>query len=122
MAQRYFHKVQPGIAIILSTGHSWKGWTVIDHHNGVAAPQSDLLVTSLDLCVKQGVGGVTEISKADYDEWLKKKLTVLPRQWRDEWVPRASKEEPAQSQSTEPSPSGVAAGVVGSLRPTAVKE
>lgn len=87
--QRYFHKVEPRVAITLSNGSPWKNWTVIDNHNGVIAPQAQLLTDSLDLCVKKGIGGVTEISKAQFDEWLKKKLNKLPRIWRDELFNRA---------------------------------
>lgn len=120
MEQRFFHKIEPSISITLPNGSPWKKWTVIDHGNGVIAPQSDYLSDALRECARKGIGGVTEISKADYDEWLKKKLTTLPRRWRDEWQPKAGlAAEPAQSQST-PSPSDNAPVVVdNNLRPSA---
>jgi len=123
MAQRFFHKVEPRVSIVLANGTPWKNWVMIDNHNGVIAPQSEFLSDSLWQCVQRGVGGVTSITKAEYDEWLKKKLTVLPRVWRDEWQPKRvlpSTDGQPGSPST-PSPSGEAPVVVVSqaMRPTA---
>ena len=87
MAQRYFHKRDPKISILLPDGTPWKNWVVIDHDNGVIAPQNDYLAAALVAISTSGAGGVTEISKDVYDDWLKKKPAVLPPRWRDEWVP-----------------------------------
>lgn len=127
MAQKFFHKSDPAIKLILSNGTPWNNWTVIDHENGVIAPHNPYLLENLVRCVQQGHSGVTEISQEKYEDWLKKKPSVLPRRWRDEWAPKAalpSTDGQPTNQSTSPNPSGQDAPAAGntSLRPSAVKE
>lgn len=84
MSQRYFHKVDPKNAIIFPNGTSWRGWEVVDHQNGVFAPRMEALVDGLSQCARGGVGGVSEINESQYQDWVKKKVSVLPRLWREE--------------------------------------
>lgn len=90
MKQRFFHKTEPKNSILLPDGTPWKNWVIIDHDNGVIAPQNDYLAQALVQISTSGAGGVTEISKEAFDEWQKKKPATLPPRWRDEWAPKAT--------------------------------
>ena len=120
--QRYFHKVNPKNSIILSNGEAWKKWTVIDHDNGVIAPQHPFILENLVACVAKGVGGVSEISEQQFNDWLKKKVTRLPRVWREEidLSKRASGAPPPQSHATQ-SPLPAVEPVAADYKPGAVE-
>lgn len=127
MAQRYFHKRDPKISITLPDGTPWKNWTLVDHENGIIAPQNDYLAAALVQCVREGVGGVTEISEAEFRDWEKKKQSKLPPRWRDEWVKQQvlpSTEQSNLVQNTTSDPSHQDAQVVApsEFRPAAVKD
>lgn len=121
--QRYFLKKDPKISILLPDGTPWKNWVLIDHDNGVIAPQNDYLAAALVAISTSGAGGVVEISKEVYDDWLKKKPTALPPRWRDEWAPKqalpSTEVSPRNPSTTSEAPPVPAVVVPETMRPTA---
>ena len=109
MPQRYFRKSDPKVGLILSTGTVFKNWTLIDHDTGVVAPQMQMLVDELDKAAKSGIGGITEISRDEYDALLKKKPSKLLPRWRDEWQrPHDGRSQSGSIEPAAPEPAAVA--------------
>lgn len=107
MAIAYFKKSAPAVKVILSTGESLQ-FEAVSYEEGVyprAEDQgiSERLINELRNCIARGVGGITEISRDEFLELLKKKQTDpdgLQRPWREEFKPRLSLEQRTQSVST----------------------
>lgn len=69
---RYFHKEIVTNKIYLPNGDTFP-FEHIGDFNGVLQTQSDLIINEAEKLMREGRGGVTEITKLEYDELIKKK-------------------------------------------------
>jgi hypothetical protein len=69
---RYFHKEIVTNKIYLPTGDTFP-FEHIGDFNGVLQTESDVIINEAEKLIREGRGGVTSITKLEYDELIKKK-------------------------------------------------
>jgi len=74
---KYYSKSLPDTPITLSNGVRFKFEKYPDGR-GYLATEEPNLIRELGLAIERKVGGVTEITQAEYDAQLKKNLTYIP--------------------------------------------
>ena len=96
---KYWKKEIPKNPIQFSIGRAIP-FEYIDYDYGYYATDNGWEIIELNKAAMNGSGGVSEISKDEYDAWLKKKasapsLSALPRQ-RQQIVPQAKRNGPSR--------------------------
>lgn len=80
---RYFKKELPGTPLYLPIGKPIQ-FDGVDYDYGFYATNNGYEIAELLKCIQRKSGGVSEITEAEYNEWLKKKqampLGLQPRQ------------------------------------------
>ena len=89
---RYFKKIDPRIKVMLSGGH-WCQFDDCGNNTGIHPREgqgyNEWTANELALCIQKQIGGITEITKEEYDALIeaKKKASSQPSppRWREEF-------------------------------------
>lgn len=93
---RFYKKISPAVKLQLSNGLNLQ-FINVDGHWGVLKVGNEEIQRELAQCIKSEIGGVSEITEAEYNEMFEKK-TTSPGLWREEF----GKNTPRQSQIAPP--------------------
>jgi hypothetical protein len=82
----YYKKLVPASPLILFNGTKRIDFPIIGLEPGYLEVSNPVYVAEINATIKAGIGGVELVSKAEYDQFVKKKesLTSLPVIWREE--------------------------------------
>lgn len=94
---RFYKKISPSVLLYLASGRPLQ-FDKVDTEWGVLQVGNEAIQAELAECIKREVGGVSEISEAEYKAELQKK-TILRPAWRDELSKQAIAASARQSRA-----------------------